>query len=111
MEEQWTWKGNLTKELKDLARTLEAWDGDTFGNIFKRKQPNSLRLEGVTKAMERHTIEGLLKLDRKLREEQSELLLQEEILWLQKAKNEWLKDGDGSTNFFSHTNPCEKKKK
>lgn len=46
MEREWNWEGNLTKSLKEFVMKLEAWNKDTFGNIFKRKKRNSLRLVG-----------------------------------------------------------------
>lgn len=53
-----------------------------------------MRLEGISKALDRRMIAGLLKLEEKLKQEWSELLLQEEMLWLQKSRIEWLKFGD-----------------
>lgn len=59
-----------------------------------------LRLEGVQGALQRHLIEGLLKLEMKLKEERKEIMLQEDLLWMQKSCNDWLKPGDGNTKFF-----------
>lgn len=41
------------------------------------------------------------KLGRNLKEERGLILLQEELLWIQKSHN-WLKFGDGNSKFF-HT--------
>lgn len=108
MEKQWIWDANLTKSLKDFVMKLEAWSRDTFRNIFKRKSCNLLRMEGVTKAMERHPTEGLLKLDKKVKEERRELLLQEEMLWLQNQEMSGLRPGM-EIRIFLYFNPCEKK--
>lgn len=78
------WEGCLTTSLRQLASKLEAWNKATFGNIFRRKKRNLLRLEGVQRAMGRHFSEGLLKLELKLKRERKEILLQAELLWKQK---------------------------
>lgn len=43
-----------------------------------------------------------MKLELKFKEKRQVILLQEELLWLQKSRNDWLKVGDPNTNFF-HT--------
>lgn len=89
---------------------LEAWNHDTFGNIFKRKRCNVLRLLGVQRALERNVIEGLLNLDLKMRLERREILHPEELLWKQESRNEWLKAGDGNTRFF-HTSTIVRRRR
>lgn len=61
-----------------------------------------LRLEGMQRSLGRRTTEALLKHEMKLKEERHIVLLQEDLLWLQKSKNNWLKTEDANTKFF-HT--------
>lgn len=84
VDKEWEWKGSLPQSLKEFQTKLEAWNHDTFGNIFRRKTCNELQLFGVQRALERWSTKGLLKLDMKLREERRVILLQEELIWLQK---------------------------
>lgn len=38
---------DLSKTLKDMGMKLKVWNKATFGNIFKRKKCNELRLGGI----------------------------------------------------------------
>lgn len=38
MKREWNWQGDLGSSLKELEAKLKAWNRDTFGNIFRRKQ-------------------------------------------------------------------------
>lgn len=53
-----------------------------FGSIFRRKHQVKSRLEGVMNAIDATPTLGLIKLERKLKREWTELLLQEEIFWM-----------------------------
>lgn len=50
--EQWSCEEDLTKSLNDIKMKLQEWNKNTFGNVFKKKRRNALRLEGVQKALE-----------------------------------------------------------
>lgn len=102
MKDMWSYKGDLAAALAKFKTELEAWNRDTFGNVFQRKKRNMLRLEGVQRSLERGVNEATLRLERKLRLERQKLLIQEEILWSQKSRNYWLRYGDANACFF-HT--------
>lgn len=96
MRENWKCDTNLTATLNDFKLKLQAWRKDTFGNVFQRKKRNTLRLERVGMALERRVTEAMLWSERMLRQERQELLLQEELLWLQTSRNNSLKHSNGN---------------
>lgn len=99
----------MTTTLREFSANLEAWNKVIFGNVFYQKKHNALWLEEVNQVLEGSTTKALPKLDSKLKEERKSILIQEEIIWLQKTRTVWLKSGDGNTKFF-HTSTLNKRR-
>lgn len=102
LERERKWEGNWPQTLTSFYEKPQTWNMDTFGNKFKRKKRNQLRLEGVHRQLKKRVMETLLRLKGELKEERGIILSQEEMLQLQKSCNDWLRYGDGNKMFF-HT--------
>lgn len=85
-----------------MARNLKEWNRNVFGNIFKRKNRLLVRIAGIQKRLGSCNTKGLLKLEKKLRKDLDEVLLQEEIMRFQQSKEQWIVSGDRNTRFY-HT--------
>ncbi|XP_019178889.1 PREDICTED: uncharacterized protein LOC109174052 [Ipomoea nil] len=83
-----------------MATKLKKWNRTVFGNIHSRKRKLERRLEGIQKSLDGMQHRGLIKLERKIRQEFEDVLHQEEILWFQQAREEWICSGDGNTKFY-----------
>lgn len=81
MEEEWIREGDLMCSLRGLTKKLIAWNIDTFGCIFERKRRVKRRLEGVMKVLSERQSLGPIRLEKRLKNEWTEVLLQEELLW------------------------------
>lgn len=53
LRKEWLGDAYLPEAFKDLAVKLEAWNKATFGNIFRRRKRNELRLGGLQRTMAR----------------------------------------------------------
>lgn len=88
--------GNTTKVTKELA----TWNREVFGNVTSKKKKLLERIEGIKKNLVVNFHNGLRKLDIKLRKELEEILYQEELLWFQKSREQWIKSGDRNTSYY-----------
>jgi hypothetical protein len=91
----------LQKKLKHIKEKLKKWNKEVFGSIDQDKK---LIQKIMGRLKEKCIQEGYTK-ERKKKENQ---LLQdwevrckeEDTLWRQKSRVQWLKEGERDTNFF-----------
>lgn len=83
MEREWTREGDLMQYLKVFSEKLIAWNRGTFGCIFEWKRKLRRRSEEVSRTIDARPILGLINMEKKLKREWPEALLQEELLWMQ----------------------------
>ena len=76
------------------------WNKNVFGHIRKRKRELMARINGIQRAQERGANFFLHKLELRLQSELAQTLKQEEILWYQKSRGEWLTNGDKNTRYY-----------
>ncbi|XP_074267507.1 uncharacterized protein LOC141590888 [Silene latifolia] len=100
IEENWPSNGIFTDRLDKLSKDLQEWNKQTFGNIFRKKRELIARIGGCQRELSRARIGYLIKLEAKLRRELDDILEQEELLWYQKSRLEYIKDGDRNTSYF-----------
>ncbi|XP_019184862.1 PREDICTED: uncharacterized protein LOC109179839 [Ipomoea nil] len=96
----WDTGKTLMENTGTLAATLSTWNKETFGNVFKRKKTLASRISGIQKCLATSYHKGLVKLDLKLREELEVTLQQEELIWFQKSREEWICLGDRNTAYY-----------
>lgn len=98
------WKGGEDAHVKLtlFQQELIRWNRDVFGRIEGRKRRLLNRLNGIQRSMEHRSNLFLVKLEKELEEELLCTLRQEEVLWFQKSRGRWLKEGDRNTRYY-HT--------
>ncbi|XP_061365839.1 uncharacterized protein LOC133309117 [Gastrolobium bilobum] len=85
-------------------RFIATWQNDP------RKNMVIARLEGIQRQLSLNNNYQLEKLEAKFRKELSDILDQEEHIWYQKSRGEWIKGGDRNTGFY-HTSTLIRRKR
>jgi hypothetical protein len=100
-----TWSnsyGNVVRKLDEVKKQSIIFNRDTFGNIFKRKRQLEARIKGVHIELDGCPRSDLINLEMDLQRQYSIVLEEEELLWYQKSRENWIKFGNKNTKFY-HT--------
>ncbi|XP_061350051.1 uncharacterized protein LOC133295261 [Gastrolobium bilobum] len=102
LKSNWNSSSRIAENLNNLASLIKKWNNDVFGFTSYRKNIIIARLEGIQKCSGNNNGRYLEKLERRLNKELEKILDQEEQIWHQKSREEWIRDGDRNTRFY-HT--------
>lgn len=98
--EKWNKETPLLPLLKSFSEELLEWNKNVFYNIFTEKRSLMARIKGIQTTLSLNRNSSLIKLESKLRRDLDIVLNQEELLWYQKVRVDWLREGYGNTTFF-----------
>ncbi|CAL1410321.1 unnamed protein product [Linum trigynum] len=102
LADNWSQDLPLQQALEAVTPKLMQWSKDVFGSIHKRKMRLLARLQGITTRLATSFNPGLLKLQIRLEKDLDEVLAQEELIWFQRAKENWVTLGEQNTSYFHH---------
>lgn len=96
----WSLHSTLISNFSHVRDCALNWNKKVFGNIFQKKKRIKARLRGIQMAQERAFSHNLDSLERDLKKDLESVLHQEESLWHQKSRVNWITKGDRNPKFF-----------
>jgi hypothetical protein len=86
--------GQIRKGLAGVMKHLQHWSKEKFGNVKLQLEKSRTRLEELLSMnADREEI-------RVVTDQMNELLYREEMMWMQRSRIDWLREGDRNTNFL-----------
>ncbi|KAJ4828944.1 hypothetical protein Tsubulata_007388 [Turnera subulata] len=107
--DQWVPHDKALEAAGNFIENVQQWNVQVFGNIHKRKRRLLARINGIQRYLENKPSCFLSNLELELRLELESILMQEELLWQQKAKTQWIQAGDRNTPYFHASSTIKQK--
>ena len=84
-----------------FTQQVEVWKTEVYGHVGRRKKQILARLDSISRSLKNQgSWSSLSQLQKELWQELETLILQEDIMWAQKARCEWFYLGDKNSKYF-----------
>ncbi|KAF7839972.1 RNA-directed DNA polymerase [Senna tora] len=100
VKEAWARDRDWGSAVREFYPLINEWNREVFGNIHSRKAKLQNRLQGLHKAIASRPSPYLCRVQNEVWKEYEAVLDEEESLWKQKSRHQWVVQGDRNTRFF-----------
>ncbi|CAL1407206.1 unnamed protein product [Linum trigynum] len=107
LQEAWAKGTSFIGLAEEFAKEAIRWNHHVFGHILRKKDALLRKLEDLEKRDGRLSVSPQLEATR---EDLETILFQEELLWYQKSRLEWIVSGDRNTAYF-HARTLKRRKR
>ncbi|KAK8554740.1 hypothetical protein V6N13_093714 [Hibiscus sabdariffa] len=108
--DNWKVSSSMSVTLQRFVRAADTWNKTIFGYVGTKKRTLMARLRGIQKSLSCHPSRFLCRLESELLVDLEHLLDQEELLWRQKSRFDWVSLGDRNTRYFHRRAICRKQR-
>ncbi|KAK8661409.1 hypothetical protein V6N13_091014 [Hibiscus sabdariffa] len=110
VSDNWVPSTSLSETIISFTKAADTWNKTIFGYIGSKKRLIMARLRGAQKALCTKASRFLMKLESELLLDLEKLLDQEELLWRQKSRTDWILLGDRNMRYFHRRAVCRKQR-
>ncbi|PNY12420.1 ribonuclease H [Trifolium pratense] len=97
----WNSDSTVIENLTNAEREIKAWRFHSIDDVLYKKRELMARIKGTQRRLQTGPYNrGLKRLEQKLQGELSHILRKEELMWFQRSRAKWLKDGDRNTRYY-----------
>ncbi|XP_039053106.1 uncharacterized protein LOC120195039 [Hibiscus syriacus] len=100
VNDNWDSSLSITDAISKFTVAANNWNHSIFGQLSYRKRNVMARLKVIQRYLDKNRSSYLSRLETKLQTELELILDQEEILWKQKSRSDWINFGDRNTTYF-----------